>query len=674
MVKFNGPLDRKFLAKYRVSVYKKDIDRNKNELIIGSISNDKLRNQRNSDFEKFKNDVLNYANNDALKSYFNKVKSIQPLTLNEIIEKDLKKKFKNNPSQDFFVDVSFAGKKNDLDQKLSSIEGELEDKLISKINTERLHYCRLKVNFQDVKEIVKKYDEIIRINQAPKYELMLSAMRDDISHLKVNPPQNENRPVIIFDGPVNKEHVLLDRAVKDCIGSNSGDMWHGTAVASLVIAGMQLNNNQEIQQENHVISANVLEDNPFKLDERIADIVPRLAAEYQQLIINLSINNYTTYFGGVKTIHNLTALLDELANKYNCIFVVSVGNLFQFWEDEFVEACKRVGYPSHFAFKFSRILPPADSINNISVGSVTYQESVDSITRIKHPAPHTRGNVDDSPFIKPDFVHYDSNFKKDFTPEYNGITTASDVNNEIIKSYGTSFSTPLITHELAKLSGQYPNYSCNTLKALLVHFSDNIDASEIGDLTMKSSLVGFGMPNMERAVNSLSNSTTIVIEDEIKIGTTKTIKFPIPSCISGSHLKRLRIRKTLVYNPITNPSNPRLYNPINISAQLLRDDRKAQGGLSTRETYGGAHQKSNVKNYPTKEFSTTNHAGKFWYIDVVCELKDEDFTIAGDYRQKYSIVLTIEDMFEDDTIDLHEEIESMIEIESRVSVPIDVNS
>ncbi len=209
----------------------------------------------------------------------------------------------------------------------------------------------------------------------------------------------------------------------------------------------------------------------------------------------------------------------------------------------------------------------------------------------------------------------------------------------------------------------------------MIHFAEQIQASEIKHDELKRRLTGFGKPFFDRALHSLGYASTIVTEDTIGMGQTKRIKIPIPNGLHGSSKKRMRLRKTLVYNPKIFPQDSDNYNPIKISACIIRPDTKKNEreleSFATRDRESFAHKKSNVKKYPSVEVQTNNgYLGKFWEIEVRCECKADEFGIPMDYKQKYSIVLTIEDMQQDETIDIHQEISQMIEVE--VEIPIEV--
>lgn len=671
-IKFYGSASTDFLSRYRIEVYKKETDAQNNYIVYGKISNKPLAVNIKSDFERLKEEIGVYKETGQLVSYFQKIKEVKPVTFNQIVEKSLRDEFKKNPQKELTVDITFA-KGRILDQKISSLKDQYADKFLSAVNSELVHFCRVKAKYEDIKTTTSKFEGIIDIEQGPIYELRTSNLEEQITGITITNPMDGVTPLFMFDGSVNVRHFTVDGAV---VSRSSRDIYnfHGTAVASLLICGAEINPSANVLQRNKVIAINYFED-PDTAEELIKKTVEEFAQSHPILLINLSINKY--YFYKRRRVDNLTILLDELAHKYECLFFISAGNLFSgpYWNKTITDLCNGLGYPNYFSLDCTKILPPADSINNISVGSITYQESINSIAKIKNPSPITRGNLKKSNSVKPDFVHFDSNVINGvtgFVNEGNGVYMAAENSRSLTRLCGTSFATPLVTHNAGILHNYYPKYKANTIKALLIHFSDSVDAQSISNYKIKKELTGFGIPNIDSAMHSLNSSACIVIEDYIGINKKKRIRFPIPACIAGDSRKRLRIRKTLVYNPKVNPQDPRNYNPLNIFAQLVREDDKEIGSSSSREGIDGAHKKSNVKKYKAEEISTKKHTGTFWYIDI--ESVSRGDYLPQDYRQSYSVVLSIEDMKQDDSINLYEEISNMIEIESNIQIPVEIIS
>lgn len=681
-IKFYGQPKKQMLDKYGIQVYEYQREQ---KAVVGTISTQRIGNQNQSDFERLEHDLNAYAQNNSLKSYFETIEDIKPLTLEEIIEADLKDFYESNPEKRCVIDISFTSRnQNSIEQKISRLSELYRDHFFSKVNTKTVHFCRLALSFTEVKKISEEYSEISSISSAPIYFFEGSSASPIKENIKVVPPEGGRTPVFIIDGSCNTNHKTIKGAVIESHNKTSSDQTHGTPVASLVICGTELNPQGDVVQKNTLI--NIEPDTHtdefgrccfVNLEEKIREIVEHYHDKFPLMILNLSINQYNQRYDGKKK-SELTKVVDELSNEFNCLFCISAGNSFKGWSPEMIKNYIEIGYPDYFHLPATSILSPADSINNLSVGSLTYANSARSIAPLNHPSPITRRNFHDSPFVKPDLLHYDSNVIKNgdsVASEENGVYCA-DVNSEQLKrDCGTSFATPLVTHEIGLLHNLYPNYDNNSIKALMIHFAEPIPASEIKHDELKRRLTGFGKPLLDRALHSLGYASTIVTEDAIGMGQTKRIKIPIPQGLPKSSRKRMRLRKTLVYNPKIFPQDSDNYNPIKISACIIRPDDKITEreleSFATRDRESFAHKKSNVKKYAPVEVQTNNgYLGQFWEIEVRCECKTEEVGIPDDYKQKYSIVLTIEDMQQDETIDIHQEISQMIDVEIPIEVEI----
>lgn len=675
-IKFFGRPDSNFIKKYNIDVYSKK-DEN---TIIGKISNKKIRDGFKTDFERLESDAIKYTKTNVLRSYFGKIEDLKPLYLDEIIDKELKEYYKKQPKRKTYIDISFSS--NRLNQeKYNTLKSKFKEQFIVGINTNFVHFCRMNLDFEEVKNVSLKFSGISNIGFAPIYKIAKSRVTQNLGNVNIIKNQKKDAPLIILDGPVNKDNIIIKDAILSVEYNNTHqDNSHATSVSSLAICGPNLNLSGDIIQSNCAIVINIFGNGNESIEDTVLNAVEKYVGKYKMLILNLSVNNYgdeeqPPY--NRKTIDNFTKILDELSWKYNCLFFISAGNLFC-WSEQVGKKVLESGYPNYFKLHVAKLLPPGDSINNITVGSIAYQTSPRSMAKIKNPSPITRGNFDDNTSIKPDFVNYDSNCfintSGHVEAENNGVYMAGSGNNQISQDCGTSFSTPLVTYCAGIIRNNYPNYNNNTIKALLVHSADNIEAEQISDKKLKNKLVGFGMPNIDKILYSLNSSALIVVEDNIGIGKTKKIKIPIPNSISGSNRKRLRINTTVVYNPPIYPQDISLYNPIDISARLIREDGKELSGFTTRDKQSNAYSKSNVKKYRTLEWSTLKHMGKFWELQIRCENKVDDIEkingISSDYKQKYSVILSVEDIFQDEDIDLHQEICQMIHIETPIEIEL----
>lgn len=663
---FRGYPDNNFLKKYGVTVYQKEEDR-----VIGKINDVKLPGQKLSDFEQLRNDIAEYVDNNKLPSYFGKLEDISPLELDDVIDANLKEEYQDDPTKELMVDISFADDKDTSEIKLSAMKEEYGDHFISSVNLDSVHFTRVVTDYEKLKTVVSEYGGISYIEQSPEFEILTSAADTPIRNTTVVPLSGNESPIFIFDKPINHIHKTLQGAIVEQIGSTTGSKSHGTAVASLVVCGGSLHPDEPIVQQNSIIAVNVFDNN--KVEETIKKVIEDYSARYPLILANLSVNRYGKAYKRSR-VDNFTVMLDELSHKHNCLFFISAGNIKELLEDQAVATdAITLGYPNHFARDYSYLLPPADSINNVSVGSVAYQQSANSVAHIKNPVPFTRVNFPDNGFIKPDFVHYDGNLRINggkFLSEENGVICASEDANSLTNRLGTSFSSPLVANMAGILHNLYPRFTVNSIRGLLTQFANQVDSEQVTDEDLKRRLIGFGMPDLDRTLYSLSSAATIVVEDEIGMDKKKVIKIPIPSSIQGDTRKRLKIHITLVYRPPINPKDVGKYAPVNLLARLVRSDDYEMNSPTTRGRRTEAYSKSNVKRYPPVEVSTKKHTGSMWKVEVFSEKRSDE--VPANYMQSYSLVVTVEDTKENSEVDLYNDIIQMIEVETHIDIPIEI--
>lgn len=671
-----GFINDNLLKKYDIELFQKK-DKN---TFYWSISNKRLPGQQYSDLEQIQIDINKYAQTNELRSYFQCIKNITPLNLDELISVELKREFKQNPSASISVDISFAEGGELTERKIEKIKERFPESFQSKLNTSFVHFCRVKLNYEQLKDTQISLSGISNIDSSPTFFIEPSYVTHNLDQGISVVSSVAHYPVFVFDTAVNDQHIIIKDAIIGVEGVQHTSKKHATGVASLAILGTEIRPTGQVKQINKAIVINIL-DPVDQFEARIEEIVKRYASVYPLLLINLSINAYDPVADKPyirKPVSNLTKLIDELSWKYNCLFFISAWNLKKGLSPKASSVLFREVYPNFFKSAFSGILPPADSINAVSVGSIAYQEGPNSVSKMKQATVDTRGNIKDNYFIKPDLVHYDSNWEitsTGYSPEYNWVFMAGESNSCVAKTAGTSFSTPLVTHEAWILHNLYPSYSNNTIKGLLLHTSDNLESCKLRNKKIQRCLVGHGMPKIENAKFSLNSSSTIIIEDKIWINQKKKIKIPIPNSIAWSRHRRLRIKTTLVFNPPVNSSDLRTYNPINISTRLVREDGRPVTNFSTQSRLSEAFSKSNVKKC-VETFSTKKHVGTFWNLEVECEEILENvglkLGLVRGYQQPYSVILTLTDMDNDESIDIHSEISQMINID--IPVEVDTNA
>jgi len=273
----------------------------------------------------------------------------------------------------------------------------------------------------------------------------------------------------------------------------------------------------------------------------------------------------------------------------------------------------------------SNICEPSESMNNITVGAIadnlsggivdlTNIVSLPNDFMLECPSYYTRKfhwdyslKINGSDFnrkqknkniFKPDIVMPGG----DWFSEQSQMTVlgfGESFTDFYLKSAGTSLATPLAANLAAKIIQKYPNLSMQTVKALILNSADKTGNSEIIEPTIKeykdkkarelfdknekrkissyyntellyTKIIGHGLPNEEKCLDSTNKRVTFIIEDKIKNKFHEVIHLKLPEYLNNSSRKKvLKITTTLCYKFQPIPNDELGYNPIHISFNFI---------------------------------------------------------------------------------------------------------
>jgi hypothetical protein len=180
-------------------------------------------------------------------------------------------------------------------------------------------------------------------------------------------------------------------------------------------------------------------------------------------------------------------------------------------------------------------------------------------------------------------------------------------NDFYYKDAGTSLATPLATNLCAKLLKVYPKLNMQSIKSLILNgsspllddeFLDQVVEEVKNEQSLKThgkafvdldktdkthlnkninsrdlykKLVGFGKPDVSKALYSTSKSVTLVIQDSIFMDSFKAIDINIPSYLMrySKTTYILNLKATLCYKFFPVHNNHLGYNPLHISFNFI---------------------------------------------------------------------------------------------------------
>lgn len=253
--------------------------------------------------------------------------------------------------------------------------------------------------------------------------------------------------------------------------------------------------------------------------------------------------------------------LDNIQDENDILIIKSAGNCRNFLD----------GLP------VSRIARGADSIRALTVGSIAQSKTESDIAENNHLSPFSRVGPGPSNIIKPELVHYGGNCSVDNNrPVPNGVNSF-DVNGNIAKDVGTSFSTPRVTAIAADLNNRIgEEFDPVLLKALMIHSAKYPTEVDLPN-NEKINQLGFGIPG--KAAEILYNDPheiTLILRDTLSKGDfIEILDIPYPqSMINEEGIFYGQIFLTLVNSPILAVNQGPEYCQSNIEVALGTYDEK----------------------------------------------------------------------------------------------------
>lgn len=270
--------------------------------------------------------------------------------------------------------------------------------------------------------------------------------------------------VVLMDSGVNKikslENILISKDGYDFSELDDGfpNHGHGTPIAHLVAHG---ENGSTAAAK--IISYKIYDQN----NKKVALQGYKSGIEKYAKTTKLFLSSI-----GLEGIDDLeTVYLERLVQENNLCFVCSAGNIE---EDQLRKhLIKGPPYPQYI--KSNSVESPSNSVNFVSVGSITKKANSSSIAPINSLSPHavcgSGGNILYE-CKKPEVVEHGGNLNADYGIEFNsagvGVNSINKDGIEVNDLTGSSFAAPLFMRRIAKIEGKYGKqiHNSETLKAI----------------------------------------------------------------------------------------------------------------------------------------------------------------------------------------------------------------
>ena len=351
---------------------------------------------------------------------------------------------------------------------------------------------------------------------------------------------------------------------------------HGTGVATIATLGKKLYPNHigEFEADAKLLSIKILNSpQGCIVESEVIRLIREAHNNYGVQIFTLTIG-YNEYKRTNEGFSDYAYALDRLSYELNILIFIAITNIKDLLQDDMTV----VNYPFHFEKEYTNLCPPAESMNNMTVGAIASNLEENDLKRIspvgnvpaiytstfhvnwKHPAMlNKRGQTNwfraNKKIFKPDVCECGGDFDKTLDPTFTGLKILSNKTGIFFeRNPGTSYSTPFVANLAAKILKMYPELGkqMQTVKALIINSSIK---DEMGDalkglkVLSPEAIMGHGIPNDEKCIYSSENLVTIILEDAILPENIMLFPINIPKyLIELNHAKGvLDVKATLCF-------------------------------------------------------------------------------------------------------------------------------
>ncbi len=334
---------------------------------------------------------------------------------------------------------------------------------------------------------------------------------------------NSKFKVCIFDGGIGTSHALnqwVTEIIPDDVTTlHPSLLAHGSEVCSTYLFGPYMNGSLGAPYTNvdivRVLSPDDADPDLFDVLTRIENVLKEKKYKY----INLSLGPRMSVEDD--EVHVWTSVLDQYLQDGSCMATVAIGN------------------DGDLPGDLSRIQPPSDMVNSLSVGACSSASSSWERSSYSCIGPGRSPGV-----VKPDGVAFGGS-------DDNPFMVYSPLTHQIIGTMGTSYASPLALRVAAGVDAITDfDLTTTTIKALMVHKADQHGH------TLKE--VGWGRFPLtpDEVVECLEDEATIIFQGTLNSSQHLRIPVPVPEDIDCTWV---HLNATFCINAVTDPEHPLHY-------------------------------------------------------------------------------------------------------------------
>lgn len=420
--------------------------------------------------------------------------------------------------------------------------------------------CVIEITGKGLKDLVTNFPFVFDVSEPEQF---VEPVTDGPSPSSVEPaftlePPSPLAPrVCVIDSGMQEKHQYLACA----IDANHSQCWipgesnrtsddvtgggHGTRVASAILYPRGLPESGSYPavcwlQNARVLNRDCVVPKKLNLPEVLGEIVQFYYTRTGTRIFNHSITGSVPC--RLKYMSAWAAEIDYLTWQNDILFIVAAGNI-PIYRGIGLGLSRRtiyehfesgLSYPEYLLQPSSRIANPAQSFQALTVGSIahtTYSVSpIQSIAKEDYPSAFSCSGYGIWDSIKPDVVEYGGDLAMDSgqPPSFPNVlelcpelvrTTAGGAPLSDQGAIGTSYAAPKVAHIAAVLAAIFPQASCLFYRALIVQSARLPEWANTSNemLAQAIQMMGYGLPNLERALGNAPNRITLITDEDAYI-------------------------------------------------------------------------------------------------------------------------------------------------------------
>lgn len=429
--------------------------------------------------------------------------------------------------------------------------------------------ARLKISGKCLLDLVLNYAYIFEVSEAETIAMGDSLDNNDslTENVQIESPTQSAPIVCVMDSGIQEEHKYLAPAIfssesvsllpnNTSISDDVDGGGHGTRVAGAVLYPKTVPLDGVYQLPCWIRIMRILDENNCLPENVYPPKAIALAVQKYNVDnpIPTKIFNHSIGSRGPCEIKHMTpwaAEIDSQSYNHDVLFIQAAGNI----SAEVISAYLQAGspYPKYLDRELCRISNPAQSLQAITVGSVSAVEletdDYIALGKCMEVSSFSRSGPGIWDVLKPEVVEYGGThvyIKGSVPPQ---LTTPPEVCPELIRKspegpsfardeVGTSFSAPKVTYIASQIEKVLPESPALLYRALIAQSARwPKNTNDISKEECVSTLrhIGYGLPDVERATHNDEYRITLVTPSTMELGDDEAhiFKVPIPEELSS---------------------------------------------------------------------------------------------------------------------------------------------